>query len=144
MKHRLQSPLLALLLATLLLGAGCQPRQESTPTPSDAPDPSAMTTAPRTLTVTISSDGTFSPDPISPNPGDTVAFMADGTDVVLCVEPASLFGGERYEIPAGTTLPLEVQPDAIHISFAYVAILGDLSADCVGARGGEGGGRTGP
>ncbi len=113
------------------------------PTPTASGDPSGSGVG-GPIVVTIAADGSFSPDPISPDPGQVVSFHADGQDVVLCVEPADVFGGERFEIPNGSSADLRVQPGAVHVAFAYVAIMGDLAADCMGARGGEGSGTTGP
>ena len=96
--------------------------------------------------LTIATDGTITPTNIHVNPGDTVSFHADGDDAVLCVDPDILFGAERYEIPDGDTITLTVQNDATHITFAFLTVMGDLTAACGGARGGVNGsgGDTGP
>lgn len=131
-----------LLVFFLLLVAACGGREEPRPEPEP---PMAV----QTLTVTIDSVGAFSPSSISPNPGDTVSFMAGGSDVVLCVDPDSLFGDSRYGIANGSTLDLTVQEEAVHIDFGYIACLGDMEMTCEACRqsvgrGDEGGGRTGP
>ncbi|WP_456429051.1 hypothetical protein [Rhodocaloribacter sp.] len=140
------------LVFTLVLVAACGRSDEpdasasrTAPSPelSVAEDPSASAGA-GPIVVTVAADGSFSPDPISPDPGQGVSFRADGQDVVLCVDPASVFGGERFEIPNGGAVDLTVQPGAVHVAFAYVAVMGDLGAECRGARGGEGSGTTGP
>lgn len=97
-----------------------------------------------TITVTIAADGTFSPASISVNAGDIVFFQA-AADTVLCVDPTSLFGAERFEIPEGGSIGLVVQPDPPQ-SFQYIAQIGDLEARCGGGRdktGGSGGGTGG-
>jgi len=141
-----------LLLFSLVLVAACARSGEpdtaasqTAPSPElqTAEDPSAAASE-GPVVVTIAADGSFSPDPISPDPGQVVTFQADGQDVVLCVDPASVFDGERFEIPNGGAVDLTVQPSAVHVSFAYVAIMGDLASECRGARGGEGSGTTGP
>ncbi len=118
-------------------------RTAPSPELSAAEDPSASAVG-GPIVVTIAADGSFSPDPISPDPGQVVSFHADGQDVVLCVDPETVFGGERFEIPNGSAADLTVQPGAVHVAFAYVAVMGDLGAACTGARGGEGSGTTGP
>lgn len=94
-------------------------------------------------TVTIASDGTATPSDIRVRPGDTVSFHADGADVVLCLDPARFFGGDRYEIPSGKNVDLTVQSSA-RGSFEFITIVGDLDAACRGTRdkdrsGGSGG-----
>lgn len=130
-QHRVFVLLLGLLIAACGGGEGNEEAADVAP-------------AATTHTVTISSDGTFSPNTIAPNPGDVVSFRAEGADVVLCVDPSTVFGAERYPIADGSTADLTVQEEAIHIDFAYVACVGDLDAACGGCRGGEGGGKTGP
>lgn len=132
-----------LLVFCLLLVAACGGRDEP------APEPAEPETLSQTITVTIDSVGTFSPRSIAPNPGDVVSFLAGGGDAVLCVDPDSLFGGERFAIANGSSLDLVVQEEAVHIDFGYIACLGDLEMTCEacrqqGVRGDEGGGRTGP
>ena len=94
------------------------------------------------ITVNIDGDGGFSPSSINPNPGETVTFAAED-DTVLCVEPASVFGENRFEIAAGTSVSLAVQADAAQVDFSFSAVIGSLDLDCVSARGKDGGGRTG-
>ncbi len=94
------------------------------------------------ITVHIDGDGGFSPVSINPNPGETVTFSAED-DTVLCVEPASVFGGNRYEIAAGTSVSLAVQSDAGQVDFSFSAVIGSLDLDCASSRGKDGGGRTG-
>ena len=80
-------------------------------------------------TVTIAADGTPSPSDVRASPGDAVSFRADGADVVLCVAPTSVFGGERYEIAAGGTLDLTVQSGATG-AFEFLTHVGDLAVRC--------------
>ncbi len=97
-----------------------------------------------TITVTIAADGSLSPVTISVNGGDIVAFQAEA-DAVLCVDPMSLFGAERFEIPGGGSIGLVVQPDPPQ-DFKYITQMGDLEARCGGGRdkkGGAGGGTGG-
>lgn len=94
------------------------------------------------ITVTIAGDGTPTPSDIQVQAGDTVSFHAEGADIVLCVDPASFFGGERYEIPNGAAADLTVQPGASG-SFEYITIPGDLDALCRGRRDRSGGGGGG-
>lgn len=129
------------LVILLLIVPAC--RTEDDPDPDVGPTPDAIAPL-KSVTVTIGEDGSFSPSTIAPNPQDTVRFVAQGQDVVLCVDPASLFGAERYAIASGTALDLTVNPEAVNIDFGYSACLGDLEAACGGCRGEEGGGRTGP
>lgn len=129
---------LVILLGFLI--AACGGGEEN----AESENVEAAPTTPTTHAVTISSDGAFSPNTIAPDPGDVVSFRADGADVVLCVDPSTVFGGERYPIADGSTADLTVQDDAIHVDFAYVALVGDLEAACGSFRGGEGGGKTGP
>ena len=89
--------------------------------------------------LTIDRKGKFSPNGISPNPGDTVTFTAPDFDVVLLVETPAVFGGVRYEIPAGASLKLPVKDDAIHVQFAMVAFVLNPAGD---TRGGDN--KTGP
>lgn len=97
-----------------------------------------------TVPVTIDSQGTPTPDPIQAGLGDIVAFHADGADVVVCIDPASYFGGERFEIANGDTLDLPVQSVAGG-GFEYIVKVGDLSAPCTGGRGTkDGSGQGGP
>ena len=110
------------------------------PPPPPPPPPMAVTVH----DVTISSAGSFSPRDIAPNPNDVVVFLADGADVVLCVDTSAVFGDTRYPIANGTRDSLTVQPGAERIPFAYVAVVGDSEADCDGSKGEEGGGTTGP
>lgn len=95
------------------------------------------------ITVNIDGNGGFSPNPINPDPGDKVTFVA-AEDTVLCVEPDSIFGGGRFEIASGSSVSVTVQPGASNVDFSYMALVGSLSLDCPAARGtGDGGGRTG-
>lgn len=125
-----------LVLILLFVGAACQ---EKTPPPPPTPSPPA----PTTINVTISSEGSFDPIDIAPNPNDTVAFLAN-TDVVLCLDTDAVFGDTRYPIASGTTESLVVLSGAEHVDFAYIAVLGDDTTTCDGTKGGEGGGKTGP
>lgn len=128
------------IVLLLLLMAACA--KQETPEPQEPAMPAASMTD--TIAVSIGSDGSFSQDTITPDPGDVVSFFADGTDAVLCVAPDSVFGEERYPIANGETLALQVQPTAVHVDFSFAACVGDLAATCGGCRGEEGGGRTGP
>lgn len=87
-------------------------------------------------TITIAANGTPSPDPatLTFDSGDTVTFVADGADVVLCTAPPNFFGGVRHEIPDGESIDLTVSPSASG-SFEYVIKTGDLDAKCKGGRG---------
>lgn len=95
------------------------------------------------ITVQIGADGSFIPSALSLQTGDRVTFSAEA-DAVLCVAPEAVFGGERFEIPAGSEKRLEAQQDAPSLDF--VARMGDLSAPCRGggrdrtSRGGTVGG----
>ena len=135
-----------LVVFALLLVAACGGTDD--PDPIDPVETPQTPTTVQTITVNIDGDGDFDPSTIAPNPGDTVSFVAGGGDVVLCVDPDSLFGAERYAIANGSNLDLTVQPGAIHIDFGYIACLGDLEMTCdacqQGIRGTEGGGKTGP
>ena len=94
--------------------------------------------------VTISTDGTPTPDDIEINPGDRVTFQTAKADVVLCVDPTELFGAERFIIPAGDRLNVLVQDFAPPGEFAYLIITGNLDRPCKGRGGdGEGGGSVG-
>lgn len=91
-----------------------------------------------TITVNISSNGDPSPDPITISIGDTVTFYADGEDVVLCISDDAIFGDDRYQIPADTSLDLQVQTGAPQGGFDYLVLIGDLNATCGGGKGGDG------
>lgn len=95
------------------------------------------------VTVRIDSDGTFSPSTLDVHVGDTVTFAA-AADSVLCVAPEAVFGGERFEIPAGREKKLQVQ--ARTSSLDFVVRVGDLGAPCRGdgrERTSRGGGQVG-
>lgn len=95
------------------------------------------------VTVRIDADGSFSPPSLDLQVGDSVTFTAEA-DSVLCVAPAAVFGGERFEIPAGQERVLQVQAGASSLDF--VARVGDLSAPCRGngrERTSRGGGTVG-
>ncbi len=97
--------------------------------------------------VTVSIAGTGSPNPrhINVDYGDTVIFLADGVDVVLCFDDITIFGGTRYEVPSSTSQSLVVQTSATPGPFSYVAKIGDLDANCMRPRSGDepGGGEVG-
>jgi hypothetical protein len=95
------------------------------------------------VTVRIASDGSFSPPTLDVQVGDAVTFAAEA-DSVLCVAPAAVFGGERFEIPAGHEKKLQVQDAASSLDF--IARVGDLAAPCRGGgreRTSRGGGSVG-
>lgn len=99
------------------------------------------------LTVRIATNGSFSPSRLGVNSGDTVTFVA-AADTVLCVAPATFFGAERFEIPAGSEKQLRARTDTPP-SLDFIARVGDLSAPCRGGdrdktgRGGNVGGGLG-
>ncbi|WP_412069604.1 hypothetical protein [Rubrivirga sp. IMCC43871] len=95
------------------------------------------------VTVTIASDGTFSPSTLTVHQGDTVSWVADGADAVVCIDPADYFGGDRFEIPNGQTLDLTVQCGPIG-GFDFIVIVGDLSVSCEDGSRGTGVGRGDP
>ncbi len=95
-----------------------------------------------TITVTISADGTPSPPHVSISEGDIVCFQAEA-DTVLCVDPGSVFGSERFEIPAGSTVGLLVQSSPAS-GFKYITKMGDLEVRCRGDKDKKGGGGGGP
>jgi hypothetical protein len=80
------------------------------------------------VTVRIDSSGSFSPSSLDAQAGDTVTFSAEA-DTVLCVAPATVFGAERFVIPAGQEKQLQVQQD-IPPSLDFIARVGDLDAPC--------------
>jgi hypothetical protein len=97
-------------------------------------------------TITIQFDNAGNPTPATINPkiGDTVVFQASAQPIVLCVDPTSIFGVERYPIPAGTSISLTVQAGASG-NFTFTSLAGDINAEC-GARGttgGDGSGKVG-
>lgn len=96
-----------------------------------------------TVTVTIASDGTPTPSALTVAQGDTVTWVANGADVVLCIDPAAYFGGSRFEIPNGDTLDLTVVSGPIG-GFDFITKVGDLTEDCGGSRGTGGEGRGEP
>ena len=79
--------------------------------------------------VTIKSDGTLDPESIEVRRRDIVAFVADGTDVVVCFDRADFFGAYRFQIPDGAILPLVVLDRAPEGLTAYT-IKTDLEAEC--------------
>lgn len=93
-----------------------------------------------TITVQIAANGTPSPSHINVSGGDSVCFQTE-VDAVLCVDPESLFGSERFEIPGGDTVCLAVLPNP-PATFEYLTRMGDLTARCDDGRGtgGTGGG----
>ncbi len=97
-------------------------------------------------THTIQFDNAGNPSPATINPliGDTVVFQAGTEPIVLCVDPESTFGAERYEIPANTSISLTVLAGASG-EFSFTSLVGDLEAECGtrGRTGGEGGGNVG-
>ncbi len=94
-----------------------------------------------THTIQFDSAGNPSPATINPQIGDTVVFQAGAEPIVLCVDPESIFGAERYPIPAGTSISLAVQAGAAG-NFTFTSLAGDIEAEC-GARGATGGDGTG-
>lgn len=95
--------------------------------------------------VTIERDGTFTPDHLQLNSGDTVDFAAKDQDAVLCIDSDRVFGEDRYEIAAGRHVSVTVRSDAPS-QFEFIARMGDLSAPCRGSRdrsSGGGGGTVG-
>lgn len=96
-----------------------------------------------TITVRIAAEGTLSPSYIKVGGGDIVCFEAEA-DAVLCVDPGTLFGSERFEIPGGNTVCLVVRPNPPE-KFAFLTRMGDLEARCTGGKGtgGTGGGSGG-
>ena len=96
-----------------------------------------------TITVKIDREGTLSPANIEVNAEDIVCFEAEA-DAVLCVDPAKLFGSERFEIPGGKTVCLVVLPNPPE-RIAFLTRMGDLEARCRGDKGtgGTGGGGSG-
>lgn len=95
-----------------------------------------------TITITIAGDGTPAPPYITINEGDTVRFQAEA-DAVLCVDPESVFGAERFEIPANSAVDLLVQTSPSG-GFQYLTKMGDLGAACGGDRDKNEGGGGGP
>lgn len=89
------------------------------------------------ITVSINSSGAPSPSVLNAQVGDTVTFVAEA-DTVLCVDPATVFGAERFEIPAGSPLPLAVEGPSERLDF--ITRVGDLSASCRDGRDKTGGG----
>ncbi|MEZ4699234.1 MAG: hypothetical protein R2834_02800 [Rhodothermales bacterium] len=97
-----------------------------------------------TINILFDSNGNPTPASFAIQPGDTVVFEAGSEDIVLCMDPETIFGSERIAIPAGTSVETTVQPGASG-AFSFTSIAGDIEAEC-GARGttgGEGGGNVG-
>ncbi len=95
-----------------------------------------------TKTVNIAEDGTPTPAQIVVIAGDIVAFHAEA-DAVVCVDPGAVFGSERFEIPANSSLDLHVQTSPPS-GFQYITKMGDLGAACSDGRDKSGGGSGGP
>ena len=79
--------------------------------------------------VTIAADAQY--DPVMVFRGDRVGYIAT-MDTVLCVEDPTIYGGTRFEIPAGQRLILVVQSFATApaTGFSCTALVGSLNANC--------------
>ena len=80
--------------------------------------------------VSISGDGTLTPDFWSVNVGDIVELTSNESDAVLCFSDTSVFGSHRFEIPEGQSVRIVVQKFAVDV-FIVVTRMGSLSTRCV-------------
>lgn len=93
------------------------------------------------IELNVDEQGVLSPARISVQPGKSVQIQAE-RDTVFCIDESSVFGGSRFEIPAGMALLLIVQQEAAS-EFSFGIQVGDLSVRCKGDRAGDTGGRIG-
>ncbi|MDZ4699045.1 MAG: hypothetical protein SH809_05000 [Rhodothermales bacterium] len=97
-----------------------------------------------TITIHFDSAGNPTPATITIQIGDTVVFHAGAQPIVLCIDPESIFGAERYALPAGASTSLSVLAGASG-DFSFTSLAGDIEAECGarGATGGDGSGKVG-